>query len=83
MAVESREEAARPGVIARMLAFKEELKQELRQVIWPDRTTVWETGIVVLGCVLFYGSFLYLTDMALGYTLSATLERLIARVFAA
>ncbi len=83
MAVETREESARPGVIARLLAFKDELRQELKQVIWPNRTTVWETGLVVLFCCVFFGAFLYAADGLLGYTLSSTLERALARVFGA
>lgn len=83
MAVETREESARPSLPARVRAFYDELKQELRQVIWPDRDTVYQTGIVVIFCVVFYGVYLFAADNVLGFTLRATLERLLARVFGA
>ncbi len=62
------------GPVGRVRGFVDGLKTELRQVIWPGWEQVWQTGVVVIFTVVFFGSFLYFADMIMHFLLSHLVE---------
>ncbi|EPG73421.1 preprotein translocase, SecE subunit [Leptospira broomii serovar Hurstbridge str. 5399] len=44
--------------------FIQECREELKKVQWPNRQEVVQSTFVVLATVLFFSTFLFLSDMA-------------------
>ncbi|EPG64208.1 preprotein translocase subunit SecE [Leptospira wolffii] len=44
--------------------FIQECREELKKVQWPNRQEVVQSTFVVLGTVLFFSAFLFLSDTA-------------------
>ena len=42
--------------------FFREIKSELKKVVWPTKEQVLKNALVVAGCVLFVGLFIWLFD---------------------
>ncbi len=74
MAAETQIQTSSGGPVGRARGFFEGLKSELRQVIWPGWEQVWQTGVVVIFTVIFFGSFLYLADKTMHFLLSHLVE---------
>jgi len=71
------------GPVGRVRGFVDGLKSELRQVIWPGWEQVWQTGVVVIFTVIFFGSFLYFSDMIMHFLLSHLVEAPLQRIMGA
>lgn len=58
------------GFPARLSAYIEELKREMKLVTWPSREQVRSTTVVVLVTVAFFGVYFGIVDyvLALGQT---------------
>jgi preprotein translocase subunit SecE len=50
------------GWIKRVGSFYQDVKMELRKTSWPDRTAVWNTTLVVLIAIVFFGFYLWGVD---------------------
>ena len=81
MAAEALNSIPKTGPFARVRGFWDELRTELRQVIWPSWEQVWQTGLVVIASVIFYGVYLFLADYILHVIMTGTVEALIKRIF--
>lgn len=81
MAAEAQNAIPQAGPLSRVLGFWDELRTELRQVIWPSWEQVWQTGLVVIASVIFYGVYLFLADYILRVIMTGTVEALIKRIF--
>ena len=46
--------------------FFRELKSELKKVVWPTAQQVLKNALVVVGCVLVVGAFIWLFDFVAG-----------------
>lgn len=46
-----------------------ETELEMRKVNWPTRNEVIGSTAVVIGCVVILGSFIFVTDLVIGYLL--------------
>ena len=83
MAAESQIQTPSGGPIGRARGFFEGLKTELRQVIWPGWEQVWQTGVVVIFTVVFFGTVLYLADRIMHFLLSHLVELPLQRIMGA
>ena len=74
MAAENQISTPSAGPVGRIRGFWDGLKSELRQVIWPGWETVWQTGVVVIFAVIFYGVFLNVADHIMHFLLTNVIE---------
>ena len=51
-----------------------ELKSELKKVVWPTMQQVLKNALVVAGCVLVVGIFIWLFDFVAGIGIDALLS---------
>jgi len=56
-----------PGLLGKVRLFWHEVKMEMKKVSWPARNEVVNTTIIVVLAVIFFGIYLFLTDMAFTY----------------
>jgi preprotein translocase subunit SecE len=56
-----------PGLIGKVRQFWHEVKMEMKKVSWPARNEVVNTTIIVVLAVIFFGFYLFVTDMAFTY----------------
>ncbi|MEW6128609.1 MAG: preprotein translocase subunit SecE [Acidobacteriota bacterium] len=52
-----------PSFIGRLGEFYHNVKLEMRKTSWPTRSEVWNTTIVVLIAVVFFGFYLWGIDL--------------------
>ena len=53
--------------------FFRELRSELKKVVWPTAQQVLKNALVVVGCVLVVGVFIWLFDFVAGIGIGALL----------
>ena len=51
-----------------------ELKSELKKVVWPSMQQVLKNALVVIGCVLVVGIFIWLFDFVAGVGIDALIS---------
>ena len=61
---------------ARLAEFLREVRSEMRKVIWPSRTEVQSTTIVVLVTVFIFAAYFWLVDNIIGRAIEALLHKL-------
>jgi preprotein translocase subunit SecE len=61
---------------ARLAEFLREVRSEMRKVIWPSRTEVQSTTIVVLVTVFIFAAYFWLVDNIIGRAIEAMLHSL-------
>ena len=83
MAAENQIPSPSANPVSRLRGFTEGLKSELRQVIWPGWEQVWQTGVVVIFTVVFFGTFLYVADRVMHFLLSHLVELPLQRIMGA
>lgn len=52
-----------------LLGFLQESRNEVRRMVWPNRSETVQTTLVVFGVVILVGIFLWLVDMFLGWSI--------------
>jgi preprotein translocase SecE subunit len=52
------------------IEFLKETRKELNNVSWPSRREMTGTTVVVIVAVFFFGFFLYIVDMVVGFGMS-------------
>ena len=57
-----KEQKAKPGLGSRLSNYLREVRVELKRVVWPSRSEVINSSIVVLVTLVFFIVFLYLVD---------------------
>ena len=55
--------------------FFRELRSELKKVVWPTAQQVLKNALIVVGCVLVVGVFIWLFDFVAGIGIGALLGR--------
>jgi len=55
--------------------FFRELRSELKKVVWPTMQQVLKNALIVVGCVLVVGVFIWLFDFVAGIGIGALLGR--------
>jgi preprotein translocase subunit SecE len=63
-----------PRKFAELRTFFSEVKGELKKVTWPGRQEVYSTTIVVILTTVFFGFYLFLTDLTFSRVLSIILK---------
>jgi len=51
-----------------------ELKSELKKVVWPTPKQVLKNGLIVVGCVLVVGVFIWLFDLVAQVSIDALID---------
>ncbi|MCS7081085.1 MAG: preprotein translocase subunit SecE [Chloracidobacterium sp.] len=54
--------------------FLRDVRAEMQQVVWPTRQEVYDTTLIVIGIVTFFGVFLWTVDVVVTRILSAILK---------
>lgn len=54
--------AARPNVFARIGKYFSDVRTEMKRVVWPNRTEVINSSIVVVLTLLFFVAFTFVID---------------------
>jgi len=70
---------ARPGVVARLVAFYHGVMAEMRKVTWPDMPQVRSATVAIIIFVLVLGLFITILDFALQGILIKGIPSLFAR----
>jgi preprotein translocase subunit SecE len=63
-----------PRKLGEAKAFFSEVKSELKKVTWPGRQEVYATTIVVILTTVFFGFYLFATDLLFSRVLSLILK---------
>ena len=64
-----------PRKWSELRTFFAEVKSELKKVTWPGKQEVYNTTIVVILTTVFFGFYLFATDLAFSHVLSLILKR--------
>ena len=59
-----------------VVEFIKDTKKELKNVSWPSRQELVSTTVVVIVCVFFFGTFLWLVDIAVSKAMVFMLRQL-------
>jgi preprotein translocase subunit SecE len=59
-----------------IIEFIKDTKKELKNVSWPNRHELVSTTVVVIVCVFFFGTFLWLVDIAVSKAMVFMLAQL-------
>ena len=54
---------AKPNVFARLVGYFGDVRSEMRRVVWPNRTEVINSSVVVVTTLIFFTLFITLTDL--------------------
>ncbi len=54
--------ATRPNVIARSTKYIKDVRVEMKRVVWPGRTEVINSSVVVIATLLFFVAFTFVVD---------------------
>jgi preprotein translocase subunit SecE len=58
-----------------MSSFAKGVKQELKKVIWPNRSELVNNTAVVVAMVAIIGAFIFVADMLLGWGITGLITR--------
>ncbi len=61
-----KDKQSKPGIFARASKWLHELKVELKKVQWPTKKQTINNTLVVIGCVLVVGLFIWIFDFIAG-----------------
>jgi preprotein translocase subunit SecE len=61
---------------ARISSFLKDVRSEMRKVVWPSRTEVKSTTIVVIATVFLFAAYFWLVDTIIGNVIEAVLHKL-------
>ena len=54
--------AARPNIVARSRKYIKDVQTEMKRVVWPGRTEVVNSSVVVIMTLLFFVAFTFVID---------------------
>jgi preprotein translocase subunit SecE len=60
----------------KLVSFLKDVRSEMRKVIWPARTEVQATTIIVLVTVFIFAAYFWLVDNIIGRGIEALLHKL-------
>lgn len=52
----------RPNIFARLGSYFRDVRSEMKRVVWPGRTEVLNSSLVVIVALIFFSLFIALTD---------------------
>ncbi len=62
----------------KLIAFLKDVRSEMRKVVWPSRTEVQSTTIIVLITVFIFAAYFWLVDNVIGRGIEMLLHKLTA-----
>ena len=66
----------KPGIFARIGKWLKEMKSELKKVQWPTRKQTINNTLIVIGCVVLVGIFIWIFDYLAGNAIRMLLDAL-------
>jgi len=54
---------AKPGFFARLGNYFRDVRSEMKRVVWPSRPEVLNSSVVVIVTLIFFATFIALTDL--------------------
>jgi preprotein translocase subunit SecE len=54
---------AKPGLFARLGNYFRDVRSETKRVVWPTRAEVLNSSVVVIVTLIFFATFIALTDL--------------------
>jgi preprotein translocase subunit SecE len=54
---------AKPNVFARFVGYLRDVRSEMKRVVWPNRSEVINSSLVVVTTLIFFTVFITLTDL--------------------
>ncbi|MEI7815451.1 MAG: preprotein translocase subunit SecE [Coriobacteriia bacterium] len=54
---------AKPNVFARMTGYLRDVRSEMKRVVWPNRSEVINSSVVVVTTLIFFTLFITLADL--------------------
>ncbi len=70
--------AKKPGGGNKISKWFRELKSECRKIVWPSKQQTINNSLVVLGCVLVVGVFIWVLDIVFGFGIETLLTHFAA-----
>ena len=55
--------SAKPGLFARLGNYFRDVRSETKRVVWPTRPEVLNSSVVVIVTLIFFATFIALTDL--------------------
>ena len=54
---------AKPSVFVRVMGYFRDVRSEMKRVVWPNRSEVINSSVVVVTTLIFFTLFITLTDL--------------------
>ena len=54
---------AKPNIFARLAGYLRDVRSEMKRVVWPNRSEVINSSLVVVTTLIFFTVFITLTDL--------------------
>jgi len=54
---------AKPNVFVRLMGYFRDVRSEMKRVVWPNRSEVINSSVVVVTTLIFFTLFITLTDL--------------------
>jgi len=54
---------AKPNIFARFVGYLRDVRSEMKRVVWPNRSEVINSSLVVVTTLIFFTVFITLTDL--------------------
>ena len=70
------EKKSKPGFFARVGKWFRDMKSELKKVQWPTRKQTINNTLIVIGCVVLVGIFIWIFDYLAGNAIRMLLDAL-------
>jgi preprotein translocase subunit SecE len=61
---------AKPSIFARLGSYFRDVRSEMKRVVWPNRSEVLNSSVVVITTLLFFIAFIAVTDLIVAKALS-------------
>jgi preprotein translocase subunit SecE len=62
---------AKPGFFARLGSYFRDVRSEMKRVVWPNRPEVINSSVVVIITLIFFATFIALTDVVVQRLITA------------
>ena len=61
---------SKPGLFARLGTYFRDVRSEMKRVVWPNRPEVINSSVVVIIALIFFATFIALTDIVVQQIIS-------------
>ncbi|MFA5843764.1 MAG: preprotein translocase subunit SecE [Coriobacteriia bacterium] len=68
--------AAKPNIVARAGKYFTDVRAEMKRVVWPSRTEVYNSSLIVIFTLIAFIIFTFVVDQASSFLIIDTLGRI-------